>query len=622
MIFEKISYMIISLIVVLLFIILRNQYYKNFFEKVKKFWFYKPTFARKLSNIVYYLAFLVLVIAIGDLRGKEEIIEGNIPTQKTLIVIDNSLSMLVEDIRPNRIKKTLLMARHFIRNSYGHQVSIAVFSDLFKQIIPFTDDIEILEARLQTLNDAKSEGGSNIGNTLNEAFQYFQTKNGYEKGNIILFTDGEEQGSSKVKIPDEITLAVIAVGSENGGKIPLRSKDGQFQRYKKYNNEEVVSKLNKSFFTALEKSGSYVKVWFSQSYSLPTEDLLSFMNKVHESSFQKGSFRQRPVKGIPLIALFVVLYCLSIFLSRFKTFSMAVIAILFLSVASPEALAQEEDAKLNEYLEKYKNGSISREEKLDMAQLYMSKNENEKSSSIYRSVIKDLDSEKEEDVFNFATSLLKEGKTSDAMSLYKYLDKKPSISEELKEIIKKNMLHALKVEDEKQKQDQKKNDDEENQDQDENKNDKNENNKEDKNKNSKKDKKQNSKSGKKQEGEEGSKDKKKSSKDDKKNNSQDKNEQSGEGENNPKDQSQDMKDKKDPKNNNDNDKKDGSEKDSEKEENKDGKSFDEIKKEIELKKKKNGVKGVLKQIMDDDANLQRIFINSSSKENSSEAKDW
>lgn len=611
--FEKPMSMFILLLIVVLFIIFRTRFYRRFFIQVKKFWFYRVTRTRQLSNIIYAISFLILVVAVGDLRGKEEVIEGNIPTQKTLMIIDNSLSMLVEDIRPNRINKALLMARHLIRNSYGHQISIAVFSDILKQIIPFTDDIDILEARLETLSGAKSEGGSNIGLTLSEAFQYFKTKDGYEKGNIILYTDGEEHGDTEFKVPPEITMAVIAVGSENGGKIPIRRKDGQFQKYKKYNNEEIISKIDKNFFSKLEKSGESVRVWFAQSYSLPTEEILGYLTKVHESSFQKGSFRQRPVKGIPLILLFIIVYLCSVVLSRFKTFKVAIL-LCFICVSTIKNVQADDNERLNHYLEKYKKGSITKEEKLALAQIYMQMNENAKSASVYRNTIKNLDEEKVEDVFNFATTLLKEGKSADAMSLYKYLNKDRKVSDELKDVIKKNMLFAMNQE----KKENQKNEDSE-QDQDEKDNKENQSNKKDKeNKQDKNNKQKKDNQGKQQKGDQ--KEKGKNSKDDK---SKPQNgEESSDKQSQPKDKSEEMngEDKKDKK---DSEKKeeDQGEKQEKEKEIENGKTFEEIKKEIELKKK-NGVKGVLKQIMNDDANLQKQFINSSSNENSSNSKDW
>ena len=52
------------------------------------------------------------------------------------------------------------------------------------------------------------------------------------------------------------------------------------------------------------------------------------------------------------------------------------------------------------------------------------------------------------------------------------------------------------------------------------------------------------------------------------------------------------------------------------------KNREDIRKETELKKKQGTVKGVLKQIMNDDSNLQKKYIKSKSNDSSQSKKDW
>ncbi len=605
--FEKIPYFIFSIIVMSIFLYFRTNIYRGFFQKVKDYWFFETTMSKKISLLIYIVAFAVLSVGLGDLRGREEIIEGNIPTQKTLVLIDTSASMLVEDIRPNRIKKAVLLARHFIRNSYGHQVSLGVFSDIFKQIVPFTDDIEILEARLQTVNESEPEGGSNIKFALKEAVQYFQSKSGYIKGNILLITDGEEHETVGLEIPDEITLAVIGVGSENGGKIPLRRDNGQFIRYKKSSNIEIISKISKDFFEKLTTTGKNIKVWYAQSYSMPTNDILSFFSKIHEESFSKGNMRQRPVLGIPLILAFVALYILYVFFSRFKTF--ATIGIVLLCFSNSNIKAQEEEQEIapevqNELsflLDKYKAGEISKGEKLKLAEIFSGIKDNEKANSVYRNTMKDLDKEKIEDVFNFGTSLLKDKKFADGIEMYKYLDKNREIPDDMREIIRKNIQLAMKNQDQKSSQS--------------------EDSKDNKEKKQKNEKKQMGNEKKDKENKKGGKGQGDDSKDDENDSSKSNDQDGKQGEDKKNQKKQPEQEKKDKEEKSENSDKENDEKKQD-ESKKKPSSWEDIQKEAELKKKKETVKGVLKQIMNDDGNLQKKFINSKTNQNSREAKDW
>jgi Ca-activated chloride channel family protein len=579
--FVNFPYMGVGLLIVTIFAIFLYRFEATFFKKVKLYWFYEKSSPRKISTILFLVSLVVFAISLGDLRGREEMIESSVPLQKTVVLIDSSASMLVEDVRPNRIKKAGLIARHFVRNSFGHQVSLSVFSDIQKKIVPFTDDIDILEARLQTLMDTFPKGGSNLSLALNEAAQYFKTKSGYAPGNILLITDGEEHSSVEIDLPKEITLAVVGLGSEKGGKIPVRRRDGSFLRYKEYEGKEVISKINKNYFENLVNSVENGKIWYVQSYGLPTTEILKYFSVKHKEAFGKGSFRQRPVKGYFLIKLAIIVFAVSVIFSRFR--SLVPLACLLIFSTNIKAEPKSEADLL---LEKFKRGEISKSEKLRLAEIYARKKGDEKKGvTLYQNTLKDIDKEKVEDVFNFGTALLKTGNFKEGIELYKYLDENREIPDEMKEVVKKHIQLAFnqkkskggKSKDDKDKKD-KKNQDQKNKDQKDNKDskqNKGQNNKDQKNK--KNDKKKDQKS---------------------KDNKSDKNKKDKKDKNKKKDQQKNKKDK-----------------------NKQ-KKWDDLKKQVEKKKKTSTVKGVLKQIMNDDSNLQRKFLDASSENDTGTSKDW
>lgn len=580
--FVNFPFMLVGFTVVILFTIFLYRFENTFFKKVKLYWFFEKSNARRTSTVIFIISLFTFAISLGDLRGKEEMVESSVPLQKTVVLIDSSASMLVEDVRPNRIKKAGLVARHFVRNSFGHQVSLSVFSDIQKKIVPFTDDIDILEARLQTLMDTFPKGGSNLSLALNEAAQYFKTKDGYAAGNILLITDGEEHSSVSIDLPQEITLAVVGLGSEKGGKIPLRRRDGSFLRYKKHNGEEVVSKINKGFFENLVNSVENGKIWYVQSYGLPTTEILKYFSTKHKEAFGKGSFRQRPVKGYILIKIAIVLFIVSVILSRFR--SLVPLACIFLITLNLRAAEGPSETDL--LLEKFKKGEISKSEKLRLAELYSrKKGEENKAVTLYQNTLKDIDKEKVEDVFNFGTTLLKSGKFQEGIELYKYLDENRQISGEMKDVVKKHIQLAFN---------QKKN-----------KGGKGKDDKEDKEKKNNKDKNKDQKQDQQNKSSKGNKDKKQ--KDNKKQEKDKKDNKSNQ------DKEKDKKEKSKDKN------KDKNNKDKKKQKQK---KWDDLKAQVEKKKKASTVKGVLKQIMNDDSNLQRKFLDASSENDTGTSKDW
>lgn len=555
--------------------------------------------------LCYTLAFFGFAFSLGDLRGPEELVESNIPNQRTLILIDNSLSMLVEDIRPNRISKAAIIAKHFVKNAYGHQVALSIFSDIQRKIVPFTDDVDILESRLGTMLSAAPEGGSNVSLALKEAFQFFKTSDGFTKGNILLITDGEEHSNIEVDIPGEISLAIVGVGTEEGGKIPMRGKRGNFFGYKKFNGVEIVSKLNKQFFEDLVNKSKYAKVWFVESYSLPTQEILGFFKDIHLNSFTKGTLRSRPVLGYWLIVTSIIFYILSVFFGRFKTFKPVVMLILFSLFILPveNSYAQEEaevDPMQEMLVDKMRAGKISKDEKLKLAELFLKQKDGQKQAAdIYNETLNNYEDEAPTDLFNYATALLKNNQFVDSVNLYKYILEQNADNEELAEAIKKQIKFALqKQKQDKKKQEQDKKKQEENKDNKENKeNQENKDNKNQDQKQQKKDGQQNKddKQDQKDQGQKGQEDKKKDqNKSDKDNKKKDQNKSE---------------------NNNDKDEK------NKKKQKTQQQQWKDLEDQAKKKKRMRKANGVFKQIMNDDSQLQKKFIDTTSDGNNNR-KDW
>ena len=60
----------------------------KYFSFVEKYWFFKRSSSSRFASIFYFLALSFLSLSLLDFRGKEDQIQGEIPDQKTIIVID------------------------------------------------------------------------------------------------------------------------------------------------------------------------------------------------------------------------------------------------------------------------------------------------------------------------------------------------------------------------------------------------------------------------------------------------------------------------------------------------------------------------------------------------------
>ena len=131
----------------------RNE--KKHFSFVKKYWFYTKTYTSKIKLIFYLIGFMLLGISLLDIRGKQNKILTSLPSQKTLVLIDCSLSMKVKDVYPDRLGKGILFARKIIKKLKHHRIALMVFSDKSDILVPFTDDLHIINSRLDLIEKLK-----------------------------------------------------------------------------------------------------------------------------------------------------------------------------------------------------------------------------------------------------------------------------------------------------------------------------------------------------------------------------------------------------------------------------------------------------------------------------------
>lgn len=597
--FEYESYLLFVFPVIILFFYMYSRNERMYFQWIEDHWFLKRSKSSKISSFLFYISMFLLLISLLDLRGPQEKVNTSIPDQKTVILIDKSASMLVEDVRPNRFKKAVMMARHFVKRAAGHQISIVVFSETHKRVVPFTDDIDLLDSILGGLLGLDiNNGGSELSLAMKEATSYFALDNDYKGGNLLVFTDGEEHDSLKeFNLSPDVNLAIVGIGTLNGGPIPLRRKGGSFLGYKKFQGKEINSKLNEVNIKRFINRTNNSKYWISLSYSLPTDEILDFFRSKFQLKLSKGETQIRPVLAKYIVIPAVVLYLISFLISLKRTYvpMMSLFLIFFLLGSDLHANEGEDnkpspqDIKAASLLMEMKKGEMDATSKLKIAEELLRLNKHKESSTIYSETIKNSRDYPTETLLNMGTSLLKAGKIGEAIDLFEELKKNRNLSEDQERVIENNTLKAILNKKQKQKQKQK-----------------------EKNKKDKKDKKNEKKN---KQGE---------NKDSKEGKGKDKKNKDSKGS-----QGKDEKSKKPSKGSDDGDdekkkdKKKDNGNDSEDMKNNQKKTVKEKEDEIKKKRKMVKVPATLKQLMNDDRGLRKKYLKTSvGKDNRSEKRDW
>ncbi|MBH47647.1 MAG: hypothetical protein CME71_05710 [Halobacteriovorax sp.] len=437
MTFLKLSYAPYLLFVVFLVLLFWIYDYKKYFQWLKDCFGLKPNLRNYLGKLTFVLSVLCFCLALLDFRGHEEQVDTPLSDQKTIILIDTSSSMLVEDVQPNRFKRALTVARHFVKNAVGHQISINVFSDISKRLVPFTDDIDLLDARLAGLEDERLRGGgSNITAALAEIVESLkqETSNGNPGGNILLITDAEENTEPlNFEAPAGISIAVIGVGTVSGGKIPMRTQSGTFSGYKTHMNKEVISKLDEDYLDRLASHFKRSRKWVVLSFNLPTEEVLSFFREGATQSVGIDQNKIRPVLSQWFVSAGVAFYILSVIFTQMRSY--VLVSLLFLLVlpnaeANPGNIEKPLDLESDWSPQKKQSLAfeLAKEKKLEKAEL------------LYREASQKLSPEAKA---NLGATLLAQGKAEGLEILHETLRENAGKNIELERTIHSNVKKYL-----------------------------------------------------------------------------------------------------------------------------------------------------------------------------------
>lgn len=447
MTFIKLSY---SIYIFSLIFIIGVMYYFDY--KKYRYWLsdcfnLKPTLSLFISKFLFIIAVLLFAISLLDLRGPHEQVSTPLSDQKTVILIDASSSMLVEDVQPNRFKRALTVARHFVKNAVGHQISVVVFSDISKRLIPFTDDIDLLDARLAGLEDERLRGGgSNITSALSETVKSLklESSNGKPGGNILLITDAEENGMDfKIEESTGISLALVGIGTVSGGKIPMRTKRGTFSGYKTHLNKEVVSKLDEKFLDRVMSNFKRARKWIVLSFSMPTETILTFFREGTISTSEIDQTKIRPVLSQWFVGAGIVLYLLSVAFSNARSYSTLIVILMISSLNFQSVKAEqskEEVEQANQELLNDLSQDWSTEQKQQAALELAKKNQLEKAMLLYKEAEGDLSIKAKA---NYGATLLANGDQKGVKVLDEVLKENASKDIELERLIHSNIKKFL-----------------------------------------------------------------------------------------------------------------------------------------------------------------------------------
>ena len=229
-----------------------------------------------------------------------------------VIVLDTSKSMDANDVTPSRLSKAKFELNKLIKTLNGDRVAIIVFAGSSHLYLPLTTDYE---AALLFLNEIETDmipnQGTSLSSALNTALTAFTEEIGKFKV-VLLVTDGEDHEGEAIDVAkkaamDGMIINTIAVGSEEGGLIPIESNN-KYKIDKK--GRLITSKVDKVILKDIAKAGQGSFYWFSNNRDSYTS-IKNGINKLEKKIISTHEYAEYDDRYQIISLISLIFFCFS-----------------------------------------------------------------------------------------------------------------------------------------------------------------------------------------------------------------------------------------------------------------------------------------------------------------------
>jgi Ca-activated chloride channel homolog len=209
-----------------------------------------------------WLMLLTWIIAVLALAGPawEKLPQPVLQKRDALVVVlDLSLSMYAEDIKPSRLQRARFKIIDILKRRDEGLTGLVAYSGDAHVVSPLTDDTATIANLVPALApDMMPSYGSDPVAGIEQAIQLLRNA-GFERGRIFLLSDEITEANIDAiakLIGGGWQLSVLGIGTEQGAPIPLSNQGKSNSFLKQRNGEIVVAQLHRQRFTQLaQRSG-------------------------------------------------------------------------------------------------------------------------------------------------------------------------------------------------------------------------------------------------------------------------------------------------------------------------------------------------------------------------------
>ncbi len=321
-----------------------------------------PDVSRWRRELKFWLVNMALAMMIVCMARPQYGTKIDTRTRKgieAIIAVDVSNSMLAQDVTPSRLMKAKLLISSLVDNMVDDKIGLIVFAgDAYTQL-PITSDYVSAKMFLDNIDPSMiAVQGTDIARAIELATHSFTQQEGVGRA-IFVITDGEDNEGGAVEAAREaekkgMKVYVLGIGSPEGSPIPM---PGQNRYITDNAGNTVVSKLNENMCREIAQAGGGAYIYVDNSSSAQSA-LQKYVDKLAKADMEQTLYSEfdehfRDFAWVALALLLIDVLILSRknrVLDRVKLFrpktaasSVAIVALLLLFVAAPEAQAQRKN---------------------------------------------------------------------------------------------------------------------------------------------------------------------------------------------------------------------------------------------------------------------------------------
>lgn len=188
-------------------------------------------YVQKFLSVTKYLILFFLITALA--RPRTYTVATDTDDTKgvdIMLSVDVSLSMLAQDLEPDRLTALKDIAVDFVSKRQGDRIGLVSYSGEAYTKVPLTSDHEVVKEEIKVLYPSELAMGTSIGDGLSVAVSHLQHSKAKSKI-IILMTDGvntvenviSAQTAAKLAADSGIKVYTIGIGTNGYALMPTRT---------------------------------------------------------------------------------------------------------------------------------------------------------------------------------------------------------------------------------------------------------------------------------------------------------------------------------------------------------------------------------------------------------------